>query len=108
MLQKKKKKTIIAIFDALPFIQYDNFGYNFIPNLKKKEIIKLESLIGYSAGFYPSIWSGLYPDQTNYWSSFKFNYKPSDNANNPINTSIINKITNILGYFPTKLSQLSS
>ncbi|MFX1392262.1 MAG: alkaline phosphatase family protein [Promethearchaeota archaeon] len=108
MLQKKEKKTIIVIFDALPYIHYDSFGDNFFPNLKKKEIIKLETLIGYSAGFYPSIWSGLYPDQTNYWSNFKFNYKTSDNANNITNTSIINKISNILRYFPTKFSQLSS
>lgn len=103
-----KKKIIILIFDALPYEQFKNYGYKYIPNIKKTDIIKLESLIGYSAGLYPSIWTGLYPDQLNYWTTFKFDLDKSINGDNPSNSLIIKFLLEILPYFPPKFSQIIS
>lgn len=60
------KKKIIIVLDAFPFEKIKNNNqFNII-------FKKLETIPGYSDGIYPSIWTGLTPAQTNFWSPFKF------------------------------------
>ena len=108
MTKYSHKKTIIALFDALPYEQFRKYGYKYTININKSNIIKLESLIGYSAGLYPSIWSGLYPDQTECWSNFKYCYKKPYNITSNDKFLNFDKFLNIFQYFPLKLSQFSS
>ena len=108
MTQALNKKRIIMIFDALPYESFINYGFKFLPNNLKTKVIKLESLIGYSDGLFPSIWTGLYPDQTNYWSGFKFNCKSILTTKKSEKILNFDKILNLLGYLPKKLSQILS
>lgn len=67
------KKKLIIVLDAFPFekikekkMQEKHLNLNII------NFQKLETIPGYSDGIYPSIWTGLNPAQTNFWSPFKF------------------------------------
>jgi hypothetical protein len=67
------------------FIILDGLGYDQLMNFKPKNLMELgnktgltslDTLLAYSSGIYPSIWTGLYPDQTNFWTEFIFQEKP--------------------------------
>jgi len=103
-----KKKTIIIIVDALPYFQYKKYQFLLPSNLINVNIIKIETIIGYSSGIYPSIWTGLAPDKMNFWSEFKFNPKIISKRNNFTNSSLIKKILNIFPYLPKKVSTILS
>lgn len=106
--QLSSKKLLILIFDALPYEHFDHYAYKLIPSVNKAEVIKLESLIGYSSGIFPSIWTGLPPDELNCWSEFKFNLNSLNHTEKTIDSNLINKLLKILPFFPSKLSQIIS
>lgn len=108
MIQDIKKKTVFLIFDALPYEQFYNYGYKYVPNINKEKVIKLESLIGYSGGLYPSIWTGLYPDKVNLWSEFKFIYQKYNDLKELDKSIIFDKVLSLISYLPRLLSQFSS
>lgn len=106
MVQSLKKKTIFIVFDALPFEQFKNYAHIYAPKMNIEKFIKLESLIGYSGGIYPSIWTGLYPDNINCWTNFK--YDPNMNLIKTDKTQKFNKVLALLRYLPRILTQFIS
>ena len=101
-------KLIIFIFDALPYQQIIDFDNNNIPNIKKKDIIKLESLIGYSSGLYPSIWTGIYPDVLNCWTDFKFDINNTIKGDQVCSSLFINRLINVFSFMPSFISKIFS
>jgi hypothetical protein len=70
-------KNLFIILDGLGYDQLMKFRpKNLIERGKKSGITSLETLLAYSSGIYPSIWTGLYPDQTNFWTEFIYQEKP--------------------------------
>ncbi len=62
-----RRPALIVFVDAFAF---DYLAERpFLPGFWQAELA-LESLIGYSSGIVPALWSGLYPDQTNAWNEF--------------------------------------
>jgi predicted AlkP superfamily pyrophosphatase or phosphodiesterase len=69
-------KNIFIILDGLGYDQLMKFKpKNLMERGKRAGLTSLETLLAYSSGIYPSIWTGLYPDQTNFWTEFIFQEK---------------------------------
>ncbi|USN58510.1 MAG: alkaline phosphatase family protein [Candidatus Peribacteria bacterium] len=73
----KNNKTILIMIDAVrpDYItqEYTPFLYDFS---QKNTFLKLETLLGYSSGIHPSIYSGYYQDKTEKF--VVFNYDPEN------------------------------
>jgi hypothetical protein len=97
-----RNKTLVMVFDDFPF---EKLKEKKIKNtLYNRDIVfkRLETIPGYSDGIYPSIWTGLIPAQTNFWSPFKFieNQKEVDKNNK----MWLNQIKPFLIRIPSKIN----
>jgi predicted AlkP superfamily pyrophosphatase or phosphodiesterase len=88
------------------FIVLDGLGYDQLIKFKPRGLMErggrtglvaLNTLLAYSSGIYPSIWTGLYPNQTLFWTEFTYQEKQR--------SSVLNPLIYLPGkYFPRKLT----
>jgi predicted AlkP superfamily pyrophosphatase or phosphodiesterase len=118
------KKTMIGIFSLINIYKFmmmssnhrrdsvmkkllifflDGFGYNYLNKITFLNDIceqksPLSTLLSYSSGILPSIWSGTYPDENGIWTEFYYSPRKMDKSLQPFRFIPDGRIKNLLKY----------
>jgi len=75
-------KTLIFLLDAVRYDQINNKLFPFLSSLQHSNtFLKLRTLLGYSVGIHPSIWTGLYQENHGRFTIFYYDPKNSSFKN---------------------------
>ncbi len=103
------KKKLIIVLDAFPFekVKEKKMQENHL-DIIPINFKKLETIPGYSDGIYPSIWTGLTPAQTNFWSPFKFIENKKTEKKNSNKDAFLKLLYPLLKNIPYKINPFAS